>query len=243
MDEANNFEELMINKFHTQNPKFGYNIAYGGKNRTPTEDTRRKMGESHKGEKSYWARPVLCGGIRFGHIGACAEYYGIDRRVMNSYLTGRIRMPQKFIDLGLCYEDETQRDYCAQKGFARENNPRAKAVVCGGVEYKCVNDCADYYSINFHTMFNWLTGEKRMPQKFIDLGLQFIGENRVYSPQVGGKRPVICEGVKYDTIAECARHYGVKPLTMRGWLVESKKIPTKFANMGLAFINETKGDK
>lgn len=235
LKEANNFEELMIAKFHTQDPQFGYNIANGGDNRTPTEETRKKMSDVRKGEKNHLARAVLCDGMRFGHIGACADYYKVGRTLMNSWLLRKRPMPQVFMDMGLVYEDNQDVKYVAPKGRKRGNSPRARAVICDEVEYQCVNDCADAYNVNFHTMFNWLTGEKRMPSRFVNFGLRFVGDERVYISQVGGKRPVICDGVVYETMSDCAKFYGVSPNTVSRWMSGVRKIPEKFKDMGLAY--------
>ena len=233
--EANNFEEIMIAEFHTQDPRFGYNIANGGSNRIPTEETRKKMSDVRKGEKNHLARSVLCDGMRFGHIGACADYYNVGRSLMNSWLVGKRPMPQIFIDMGLMCEDNQGVKYIPPKSRKRGDSPRARAVVCDGHEYQCVNDCADTYGVNFHTMFNWLSGEKRMPKKFVNMGLRFIGDNHEYTSQICGKRPVICDGVKYDTITDCAKFYNVAPNTMNRWLSGVRNMPEKFKHIGLAY--------
>ena len=89
----------MIAEFHTQDPRFGYNIANGGSNRIPTEETRKKMSDVRKGEKNHWARAVLCDGMRFGHIGACADYYKVGRSLMNSWLVGKNLLTSNFVDM------------------------------------------------------------------------------------------------------------------------------------------------
>ena len=48
-EEADDLEKLLINKFNTMNSKYGYNLAEGGSRGSPSEETRRKMSESHKG--------------------------------------------------------------------------------------------------------------------------------------------------------------------------------------------------
>lgn len=57
----------------------------------------------------------------------------------------------------------------------------------------------------------------------------------------GGKHPlakkVVCDGVVYDCIRDCASHYEVNPKTMQNWL-KSNKIPTKFQELGLAYYKE-----
>lgn len=235
LDEANNFEILLIDKLNTRNPDYGYNIASGGFNKEPSEETLKIWKEQRSGENNYWARPVICDGKRFGHIGECAKHYGLNRELINSYLTGRLNMPQKFIDMGLRYEDEPDREYRPQTGFARGNNPRARAVICDGVEYSCVNDCADFYHVKFHTMINWLTKEKRMPKKFIELGLHFVGDDTVHEAQIGGVRHVVCEGVYYDTITDCAKYYNVKVNRMSRWLSGDRKMPQEFVDKKLMY--------
>lgn len=47
-DELNKKEVEFINEFNTQSPH-GYNLTNGGEGCTPSEETRRKMSEVHKG--------------------------------------------------------------------------------------------------------------------------------------------------------------------------------------------------
>ena len=53
-DEANNFEKLLIEKLDTRNSKFGYNCKEGGSNGALSEETRKKISESHKGNKNHF---------------------------------------------------------------------------------------------------------------------------------------------------------------------------------------------
>ena len=52
-EEADNFEKLLIEKLNTMNPEYGYNCTSGGTNGLPSEETRRRLSESHKGEKHH----------------------------------------------------------------------------------------------------------------------------------------------------------------------------------------------
>lgn len=52
-EEADNFEKLLIRKLNTMNPKFGYNCKDGGSNGSLSEETRKKISESNKGNKNY----------------------------------------------------------------------------------------------------------------------------------------------------------------------------------------------
>lgn len=67
-----------------------------------------------------------------------------------------------------------------QKRMASERNigkqagakhPNSKYLICDNKVYGCVRECAEVYNINRRTMNAWLTGKRRMPQKFIDLKL------------------------------------------------------------------------
>lgn len=54
VDEAGELEKSLISKYNTTNPSFGYNQSIGGEN-SPigvkrSEETRRKLSESHKGK-------------------------------------------------------------------------------------------------------------------------------------------------------------------------------------------------
>ena len=51
IDELNNKEIYYINKYNTNNRKFGYNIELGGGNKIPTIETLEKMSRSHSGKK------------------------------------------------------------------------------------------------------------------------------------------------------------------------------------------------
>lgn len=48
-EEANNLEILLIKKLNTTNPNYGYNCTMGGEGCCPSEETRKKLSESHKG--------------------------------------------------------------------------------------------------------------------------------------------------------------------------------------------------
>ena len=51
--EADKFEKLLIEKLDTMNPNYGYNCVGGGNSGNFSEETRRKISESNKGEKHH----------------------------------------------------------------------------------------------------------------------------------------------------------------------------------------------
>ena len=48
---------------------------------------------------------------------------------------------------------------------------------------------------------------------------------------------VFCEGIIYNSIAECAEHYGVKRITMYKWLNGSSPMPSDFFRKGLEYYH------
>lgn len=49
LEEANHFEELLIEQLCTMNPKRGYNLRSGGENNYLSEETKKKIGEANSG--------------------------------------------------------------------------------------------------------------------------------------------------------------------------------------------------
>lgn len=54
LDEANRFEELLIDKLDTMNPKTGYNLRSGGNNGIFSEEVIQKRIGVYSGENSAW---------------------------------------------------------------------------------------------------------------------------------------------------------------------------------------------
>lgn len=62
-----------------------------------------------------------------------------------------------------------------ENGLAKGgNNPKAKKVICNGLEYGCAGDCAEFYGVKSSTLRSWLRGNRPMPNKFKKLGLSFV---------------------------------------------------------------------
>lgn len=124
-------------------------------------------------------------------------------------------------------------------------NPRARKVVCDGILFDCIEDCANYFGVKCGAMKMWLRGKNKMPEKFYKMGLQYEGQNVKYDIQIGlrrgknhpGSKKIVCDGKIFDTLASCAENFGVKPATMCAWLKGRNSIPQRFKDMGLAYWN------
>lgn len=128
------------------------------KNSKVSEDTRRKMSEAHSGENN--------------------SFYGKKHTEESRRKIREKRALQGNTKVGWKpTKEQSKRISEAHKGLlSNGKHPRAKKVVCNGVVYGCVKECAEAYNENPITMRAWLNGQNPMPQKWVDLGLMIYKE-------------------------------------------------------------------
>lgn len=98
-EEADNFEILLINKLNSTDHKCGYNIGLGGTaNKKLSEETKRKISESHMGEKN----PMY--GVRL--IGEKNGMYG---KKLSEEHKAKLRETSKKINLGKKMSEEQKK--------------------------------------------------------------------------------------------------------------------------------------
>ena len=57
----------------------------------------------------------------------------------------------------------------------------------------------------------------------------------------GNKNPgkkVVCENMKFETVKDCAKFYGVNYSTMHNWLIGKRKMRKDFIEKGLKYLND-----
>lgn len=183
--EAENFERLLIKKLNTTDNNFGYNIAFGGhtmENRHHTLEARRKMGKNHS-PMNYGHNPrakkVICEGKIFSCISECADFYGVSKSTMRSWVNGNNNMPLEWIEKGLNYYDMPVTHVAASdyKYLPNGDNIKAKKVICDGIVYDTIKQCAESYGVNQKTMGYWLRPKgNKMPDFFKEKDLKFFFE-------------------------------------------------------------------
>lgn len=257
-EEAEELEILYIKILLSNNKIYGYNISNGGETiGKHSEESKKKMSKNRKGilhteeakkkisiatsrGNNAGAKKVYCDGKIFDCIVDCAEYYGINYSQMFLWLSGENGMPQEFFDKNLhCVgeQDKTRLHI----DLIRGNSPFAKKVICDGVIYDCLTDCADKYNINICTMSNWLIGDNRMPQKFIDMNLRYLDDNTiVYQAQDKNNKgkQVICDNKVFKSVKLCSEYYNIKRETMNSWLLGKRKMPKRFIDLELKYYSE-----
>lgn len=79
---------------------------------------------------------------------------------------------------GRIASDETRAKMSVKsKGrFTRKTHPASKRVICEGVIYDSIIDCAEHYNINPATIRVYLRGERPLSKKWADRGLSLYND-------------------------------------------------------------------
>ena len=139
------------------------------------EDTsyKQRMIDAHTGKQNdSVSKSVICNDIEFRTMTECAKFYGIKRETMGSWLRGKQTMPEKFFNMGLRWKN----DHITYVKRQPKTHPNGLLVVCDNNIFYSIKMCADFYSLSATTLRRWLRGERKMPQKYIDLGLRYATE-------------------------------------------------------------------
>lgn len=99
----------------------------------------------------------------YGRKGELSPTYGLKKTEEQKKQMSEVRKGKKTWNTGL-------KGY----GLGGTNN-HAKKVICDGMVFDCIKDCAEFYSIKYSTMAGWLNNDP-MRKDFIDLGLKFYIE-------------------------------------------------------------------
>lgn len=86
------------------------NPFYG---KTHSEETKKKISDNHadfRGGKSARAKAVICEDKEFECVGDFCEFYNVKRSTVTSWLNGRNKMPQLFLEKGLRYKKSKGED-------------------------------------------------------------------------------------------------------------------------------------
>lgn len=61
----------------------------------------------------------------------------------------------------------------SQKQLEATAKTKSKPVVAGRMTFASVGEAANHFGVKYRTFARWLTGERKMPQKYIELGLRY----------------------------------------------------------------------
>ena len=214
------------------------------------DDYKIQVGNS--GENNIKSIPVYCEYMVFSNVRECAEYYNINSGTMRKWLDGVNDMPEEWYNRGLHKEGMTMENYTIQKGaLTRSDNPNSKALYCDGIRYECAKDFVEENNLIYSTVMNWLNKYTYMPQEWYDRGLHLDGEAMSeYKVQTGmpkGKdnklsKPVICEGITFESIMQCEDYYGINRGRIGDWISGKHKMPKEWYDRGLRAVDKTMSD-
>ena len=118
----------------------------------------------------------LMGKILTQQIDASGRYWmvtlskgGKERSYRTHTLVAKAFLPNDNKNLVVMHKDEKNLKYDKEGGRVSGS----KKVICDGVVFDCVTDCADEYGIKACTMMSWLRGDRPMRKDFIDRGLSY----------------------------------------------------------------------
>lgn len=118
-------------------------------------------------------RRVVCDGIVYETAEKFAKTFDLKIPTLNDWLNGRKTMPDSWYNKGLRYEDKSMEDYVKRGTVKRKNKSCNKKVICDGIIFNSITECAKYYKCNPTTMGKWLKGKNPMPQEFKNKGLKY----------------------------------------------------------------------
>ena len=153
-EEAEDYEIFLIQALHSNDRRYGYNIENGGHLNKMSEETRRKISEANKGEKSrFYGKPL-------------SEEHKKKLIEANSGKNHHL--------YGKHHTEETKQKM--REANSGGKNGRARKVECEGVVYDCVKDCAEAYGVSYTVMKNWLNKRTKLRNDFINKGLKYLNE-------------------------------------------------------------------
>lgn len=228
-EEANSWEIYYIKKYNTYNARYGYNATKGGNNNYILK-----------------CKSVLCNNIKYDSITECAKELDISPSILSSYLSKKL-LPKELYYKQIHFVDEdfsiykcyTEQDKFENRSnaFKGKNNPRALSVICDDVEYDTIKDFAKTYDLTPSLVSRWLDKSVNMPLKFIKLGLRYLDDSLpLYTIGINCKKKVSCDGIIFDSITDCAKHYQVDRKKISRYLNGDVKMKQEWIEKDLKYV-------
>ena len=232
-DEAKWLEIELIREWDTINRDKGYNITKGGDGSNPTEETRRKMSESHKGKNNYFYGKTHTEETRKkiseSHKGKTLSEETKKKisesekgKVVSEETKKKIGKSKKGENhpfYGKTLSEETRKKMSeSRKG---EKHPRATKVYCVELDmvFNTVIEASEYTGCNVTSISSVLTGNRKTAGGYHWLYAEDVNEESInkvlseeYNKYVGKSKPkqIYCIelDMTFDTITEGAKYVG-----------------------------------
>ena len=218
-EEATQLEQEYIVALDSKN--HGYNMTDGGegfKGGKLSEESKQKLSEKAKGRKlSEEAKKKL----------------SIIRRGKSSVRKGtKLTNKQKQnISDGLTKYFSNKEN----RKKRQERNSTKMLMQYDGIIYPSINELARFLGETSDTVFGYISGKYKIPQKHMEHGLFLAGFVPEYEKVLDKSKKVICENTEFQNVVKCAEFYGVNPDTMRSWLSGKAKMRDFFKESNLHY--------
>lgn len=140
-------------------------ISEGLKGHKHSKESKQKMSENSSSGKK-----IICDNILFKSIRECANYYNLNERTLQGWLSGRVLVPKEFVDKGLNVYGEKfnyVQEPCEGKSIK-------KPIYYDGRIYESLNHFSKEFNINRSTASKWLSGKNNMPEEFKEKQLSYF---------------------------------------------------------------------
>lgn len=120
---------------------------------------------------------VICGDIRFETISDCCAYYNVSYEKMTGWLSGRRYTPNKFIELGLDYEN-----FNANIRKKPKRIQRGRYIYCDNKVYRSLKVFSLYNKISYGMIKRWMSNlstNNDLLKELLSKGFRYIEEDEV----------------------------------------------------------------
>lgn len=203
----------------------------------------RSNGSGHKGQPFYNAIQKY-GWNNFEHkilienITTQEEAYILEKYYINKYDTYNSRF-----------------GYNATKGGDMNILTNCKSVLCNGIKYDSITECARELNINSYILSSYLS-KKRLPPDLYSQKIHFCNEDfsiyECYTDEIKFKNrsdafkdennprslSVTCDNIRYNTIKDFSQKYDLNPSIVGRWLSKEVNMPLKFINLNLRYSDD-----
>lgn len=143
-------------------------------------------------------------------------------------------LPQSSLDkISKANKGRIMSDDVKRRRAENPNPPKAVRVVCDGVEFRSIADCAKHYGVSPKTISQWLSGTHYVPREFIDMKLSVVGRETIYQECYTKRLWVYCDDKEYPSVSEFCRQEGIPVDTVNGWLYGKYKMREEYITRGL----------